>query len=132
MGSTVIVLFMAVEKKDISLPIKNWMTDLGGLLQNAHDHQPESGLYMASGRRGIPLYLLTEIRNVCQLPGLDFLDDECTTLQGTELVMAIQSLTVIINELLSGNEIVRNTIIDYLASTNGVNYQQQMYVQEDF
>lgn len=101
MGNRILVMLMGVERKDITLPIVDWMQgDVGNLLDNACDNKPESGLFMLSGR-GHHLYDICIVRDRCGLKSLNFLDDECTTLQGTDLIPAIRSLTIIIDELLS-------------------------------
>ena len=93
MANTVLVIFIAVEKQDVVLPITNWTKDIGDLLQNAHDNLPESGLICQGGRRGRPLCALIELRDFCQLSGLSFFGSVCATLQKLEIVTAIQSLT---------------------------------------
>ena len=44
MADTAVVLFIAVEKQDVVLPIRDWTQDVGDLLQNAHDNLAKSGL----------------------------------------------------------------------------------------
>ncbi len=74
---------------------------VGNLLDNAWDHKPESGLFMLSGR-GYNLYDICSIRDRCGLKSLNFLNDECATIHGTDLIPAIRSLAIIIiNKLLS-------------------------------
>lgn len=78
------------------------------------------------GRRGLPLYTIVQIRNLCKLPGLNFLDNVCTTLQELELVTAIQSLTIAINKLLFDNGAVKNFVIKYIDRAEKNNYQKWM------
>lgn len=126
MASSVMVLFMAVEKKEISLPIKDWTIDLKDLLEKAHDNLPESRLICTGGRGGRPLYVLREIKNYYKLPGLSFINKVCTTLQGTELVIAIQSLTIILNKFLCGNEVAKNIVMTYIFGTEEIDYLPYM------
>ena len=126
MATTVYVLFIAVEKHDIVLPIKDWTQDISDLLQNAHDNLPESGLICQGGRRGRPLCALIELRDYYSLPGLSFLGSVCTTLQELEIVTAIQSLTKIIEALISNNKTVQSIITDLFFGTEEVNYQKRI------
>ncbi len=70
--------------------------------------------------------MLADIRDFYKLPGLDFFNNVCTTLQGLELLTAIQSLTMIANELLSDNEIVKDIVGKYIFGTEKVDYQKRM------
>ena len=126
MATTVLVIFIAVEKHDIVLPIKDWTKDVGDLLQNAHDNLPESGLICQGGRRGRPVCALIELRDFFRLPGLSFLGSVCTTLQELEIVTAIRSLTKIVEALLSGNEAVKDIITNLFFGTEEVNYQKRI------
>lgn len=102
MGNNILVMFIAVEKNNLTLPIKDWMNDkdIGDLLQKAHDNLPESGLFEILGR-GHQLYDIFSIRDRCGLKDLNFLNLECATLKGIELISTICSLTIILDELLS-------------------------------
>ncbi|MGL4882631.1 MAG: hypothetical protein ACRC8K_16475 [Waterburya sp.] len=91
---------MAVEKSDLALPITNWTSEIGNFLQKAYDNLPKSGLFIISGR-GKQLDDILSIRERCSLEDLNFLDLECAVLQGIELIFAIRSLTIILDELLS-------------------------------
>lgn len=126
MASTVVIFFMTVACQDITLPINDWSKDVGDLFQQAYDSLPDSGLIHTGGRRGIPLYALIEIRNFYKLKGLSFLGQDCTALQGLELVTAIQTLTIIIDKLLSNNETIKSIIADFLGITQEIDYQQRM------
>ena len=125
MANTVYVLFIAVEN-DIVLPIRDWTKDVSDLLQNAYDNLPTSGLICKGGRRGKPLCALIELRDFFRLPGLSFLGSVCTTLQELEIVIAIQSLTKIVEALLSGNEAVKDIITNLFFGTEEVNYQKRI------
>jgi hypothetical protein len=124
-ANTVYVLFIAVEN-DLVLPIRDWTKDVGDLLQNAHDNLPTSGLICQGGRRGRPVCALIELRNFCRLPGLSFLGSVCTTLQELEIVIAIQSLTKIVEVLLSNNKAVKNIIIKLFFGSEETNYQKRI------
>ena len=126
MANTVYVLFIAVEKHNIVLPIRDWSKDVSDLLQDAHNNLPTSGLICQGGRRGRPLCALIELRDFCRLPGLGFLGSVCTTLQELEIVTAIQSLTKIIEALISNNKTVKSIIIDLFFGTEEANYQKRI------
>ena len=101
MGTLTLIMFLAVERQKLILPIKEWTNELGDLLQEAHDNRPQSQFCIASWGRGSGFY---DILNICDrfhLKGLNFLDTECSTLEGTELVSAIGSLNLIVDELLN-------------------------------
>lgn len=101
MGHTVYVMFIAVDPEDITLPIVDWMQDdISDLIGNALDNRPESGLFTLTERRGYHLYEILNIKDRYDLDDLDFLEDECVTLQGNEFLPAIRTLTVIIDKLL--------------------------------
>ena len=126
MADTVLVLFIAVEKQNVVLPVKNWTKDIGNLLQNAHDDLPKSGLICRGGRKGRLLLALIKLRDFCKLPGLSFFGNVCTTLQELEIVTAIQSLTKIVEALLSNNEIVKGIITELFFGSQEVNYQKRI------
>ena len=126
MATNIMVIFIAVEKQDVVLPIKDWTKDVGDLLQNAHDNLPKSGLICQGGRRGRPLIALIELRDVCKLPGLSFLGNVCATLQELEIVAAIQSLTKIVETLLSDNEIVKGMITKLFFGSKQANYRKRI------
>ena len=46
MDNSITLTFIAVEKNNLALPIKDWMNEIGDLLQNAYDNMPASGLFM--------------------------------------------------------------------------------------
>ena len=123
MANTVYVLFIAVEN-DLVLPIRDCSKDVSDLLQNAYDNLPTSGLICKGGRREKPLCALIELRDFFRLPGLSFLGSVCTTLQELEIVTAIQSLTKIIEALISNNKTVQSIITDLFFGTEEVNYQK--------
>ena len=116
---------MTVSRQNITLPINDWSKDVGDLFQRAYDSLPDSGLIHTGGRRGKPLYALIEIRNFYKLNGLSFLGQDCTALQGLELVTAIQTLTIIIDKLLSNDETTKNIVV-YFGITQEIDYQQRM------
>ena len=94
-------MFLAVERQKLTLPIKEWTSEIGDLLHEAHDNRPQSQFCITLVGKGYGFYDILNICDRCNLKGLDFLDSECSTLEGTELFSAIRSLTVVINELLN-------------------------------
>ena len=100
MSNPTLAMFLAVERQKLTLPVKKWTSEIGDLLQEAHDNRPQSQFCIASGR-GHGFYDILNIRDCCNLEGLDFLNSKCFTLEGEELVSPIGSLNVIINELLN-------------------------------
>ena len=125
MANTVYVLFIAVEN-EIVLPIRDWTKDVGDLLQDAHDNLPTSGLICQGGREGRPLCALIELRDFCSLPGLSFLGSVCTTLQELEILIAIQSLTKIIEVLLCDRKTVKSIITNLFFGSEQTNYQKRI------
>ena len=103
MGNPILIMFVAVEAKTLALPVTAWNDDIGNILQKAFEDLPASELCMAIGR-GWQFYDILDTRNRCNLKGLNFLDCECSILQGLELVEAIHSLTIVIDELLNNFE----------------------------
>ena len=100
MSNPTLVMFLAVERQTLTLPIKDWMSEIRDLLQEAYDNRPQSRFCIASGR-GSRFYDILSIRDRCNLEGLDFLNSECSTVRGVKLVSAIRSLTIVIDELLN-------------------------------
>ena len=102
------MLFMAVSRKDITLPILDWMNDdnIQKLFEDALDNKSPTKLYDLSGRYGYHFYDILNVIERCNLKSLKFLDldmikDESgTTFQGVELIPVIRSLTIVIDELL--------------------------------
>ena len=97
MSNSTLVMFIAVEAKNLVLPIAAWNNEIGDLLQRAYDNHT-SELCMAIGR-GYEFYDILNIRDRCNFKDLSFLDSECSTLQGLELTAVIRSLTIAIDEL---------------------------------
>ena len=73
MAALVMVLFIAVEKNKIVLPIKDWIEDLGDFMSDAYENYADSGLICISGRGGTPLHVLSEIRDNYKSPGISIL-----------------------------------------------------------
>ena len=48
MGTLTLIMFLAVERQKLILPIKEWTNELGDLLQEAHDNRPQSQFCIAS------------------------------------------------------------------------------------
>lgn len=126
MAASVMVLFMAIEKNKIVLPVKDWIEDLGDFVSDAYENRIESGLICISGRQGRPLYILSEIRDFYQLPGISFLNTECATLHNFELITAIQSLTITIDKLLSGDANAKNLVDKYIFGSQKIDYIPHM------
>ena len=57
---------------------------------------------------------------------MSFLGNVCTTLQELEIVTAIQSLTKIVEALLSNNEIVKGIITELFFGSEEVIYQKRI------
>ena len=109
MGSTTCMLFMAVERQDITLPILDWMTDdneVWKLFEDARNNKSQIKLFELSGRHGRHFYDILNVVERCDLKSLKFLDidiireESGTVLKDIELIFAIRSLTVVIDELL--------------------------------
>lgn len=109
MGSRTSIMFMSVSSTDISLPISDWTKDnhdVWKLFEDARDHQ-KNILYDLHGKHGRHFYDILQVKDRCNLKSLDFLsldileDEKATILTGVELIPAIRSLTIIIDELLS-------------------------------
>ena len=102
------MLFMAISKKVITLPILDWMNDdnVQKLFEDALNNKSQIELFDLSGKYGLHFYDILNIVKRCNLESLYFLDidilkDESgTTLQGIELIPVIRSLTMVIDELL--------------------------------
>ncbi len=103
-------MFMSVNPTDISLPISDWTKDnydVWKLFEDARDRKSNNVLYDLSGKNGRHFYDIVHVRDRCNLKSLDFLsldileDEKGASLIGIELIPAIRSLTIIIDELLS-------------------------------
>ena len=107
MGSTTCMLFMAVNQNDITLPILDWMNDdIWKLFEDARDNKSQIKLFDLSGRHGCHFYDILNIVERCNLKPLKFLDidilreESGTVLKDIELISAIRSLTIVMDELL--------------------------------
>ena len=103
-------MFMSVNPTDISLPISDWTKDndnIWKLFEDARDRKSNNILYSLNGKHGHHFYDIVHVRDRCNLKSLDFLsldileDEKGATLIGIELIPAIRSLTIIIDELLN-------------------------------
>lgn len=110
MGSRTSILFMAVDQKDVTLPISDWMNsenNIWQLFESARDKKSQNNLFSLTGKHGRHLDDILRVKDRCKLKSLDFLDldilesNSGTTLHGIELVSAIRSMTIIIDELLN-------------------------------
>lgn len=108
MGSRTSIMFMAVDRENLSLPILDWMNEDNGiwqLFENARDHKSQEELYELSGRHGRHFYDILTVKDRCKLHSLNFLeldvvnDNQGAVLQNTELIPVVRSLTIIIDEL---------------------------------
>ena len=45
-----LIIFLAVERQKLTLSITEWTSEIGDLLQEAHDNRPQSQFCIASGR----------------------------------------------------------------------------------
>ena len=108
MGSRTSMLFMAVSRKDITLPILDWMNDdnVQKLFEDAINNKSQIELFDLSGRGGNHFYDILKVIERCNLEYLKFLDidileDESgTVLKDIELIPVIRSFTIVIDELL--------------------------------
>jgi|GEM_PF-3127844 len=109
MGHTVSTFFMAANKTDITLPVLNWLedSDIWKIFEDARNRQSDNILFRLYGKSGRHLNDILQVIARCRLESLNFLgldlleSDPGTILQGYELVVAIRSLTIVIDELLS-------------------------------
>ena len=101
---------MTVNPTDISLPISDWTKDnydVWKLFEDARDSKTKNLLYDLSGKHGRHFYDIVHVRDRCNLKSLDFMsfsileDEKGATLIGIELIPAIRSITIIIDELFS-------------------------------
>ena len=104
------MLFMAVDQKDITLPVSDWLDENNGiwqLFEDARDCKKCNILYDLNGKHGHHFYDIIHVINRCNLKSLNFLsldileDEKGAILTGIELIPIIRSLTIIIDELLS-------------------------------
>ena len=65
MSNPTLVMFLAVERQKLTLPIRDWTNEIGVLLQEAYDNRPQSRFCMAIGGSGF--YDLLNIRDRCNL-----------------------------------------------------------------
>ena len=109
MGSITTIMFMSVSSADISLPISDWTKDnhnIWKLFEDARNGKMKNLIYDFYGKHGRHLYDILQVKDQYHLSSLDFmsldiLEDEIgTALVGIELIRAIRSLTIIIDELL--------------------------------
>ena len=92
MGSRTSMLFMAVSRKDITLPILDWMNDdnVQKLFEDAINNKSQIELFDLSGRGGNHFYDILKVIERCNLESLKFLDIDMikdgtgTTFQGIE------------------------------------------------
>ncbi|MEM8721352.1 MAG: hypothetical protein AAGE84_18990 [Cyanobacteria bacterium P01_G01_bin.39] len=110
MGSRTSIIFTAVEREIISLPILDWTNKDNGiwrLFENARDNKFRGELFELSGRHGRHFHDILTVKDRCKLHSLDFLeldileDERGAALQDTELISVVRSLTIIIDELLN-------------------------------
>lgn len=112
MGSITSVIFMSVNPTDITLaiPISDWTKNnhnVWKLFEEARDRKTKNVLYNLTGKHGLHFYDILRIKDRCHLKSLDFLsldilkDEKGVILKGIELISAICSLTIIIDELLN-------------------------------
>ncbi|MEL6440552.1 MAG: hypothetical protein AAFQ80_14995 [Cyanobacteria bacterium J06621_8] len=107
MGSTTSMMFMAVDREHITLPIVDWMANnnIWQLFEDAHNCKSQYTLFQINERHGAHFNDIIEIRNRCNLRYLDFLDMDIledgkgTILEDLGLISTIHSITIIFNEL---------------------------------
>jgi len=110
MGSRTSMLFMTADRKDITLPIVDWLDNSGiwQLFEDSKAGRTQNTLFDISGKYGLHHHDILGVINRRNLNDLDFLDLDILTTDGTgtilqnvELFAPIRSLTIVIEELLS-------------------------------
>ena len=102
------MLFMAVSREDITLPILDWINNdnVSKLFEYDINNKSQTKLFDLSGRGGHHFYDILNVIERCNLKSLKFLDLDIledgsgTALKDIELISAIRSLTIVIDELL--------------------------------
>ena len=115
MGSITSIIFMSVNLTDITLPVMDWTKnnhDVWKLFEDIDNPKTKSVLYNITGKHGYHFYDILKVKERYNLKSLDFLsldileNKKGAILQGTKLISAIRSLTVIIDELLNTTDIL--------------------------
>ena len=102
------MLFMTVDRQDITLPVADWFdnSSLWGLFEEAKAGKSANILFDISGKSGRHYQDILKVVNRCNLDALDFLaldllekNGTGATLQSRDLLAPIRSLYIVIEEL---------------------------------
>lgn len=112
MGHRIRMFFMCVEREELKLPILDWLDNdnsIWQLFSEAKDGKTQNTLFDISGKYGLHHADLLQVIDRCNLTALNFLnidildaDGTGTILQNSELLAPIRSITLAIEELLTG------------------------------
>ena len=113
MGFRTSILIMTAERKDITLPIIDWLDNDNGiwrLFEDAKEGRSSNTFYI-SGKSGRHHQDILKVTNRCNLNALNFLDLDIlaadgtgTILQSTDLLAPIRCLTIVVEELLKATD----------------------------
>jgi hypothetical protein len=111
-GYSIPVIYLACDRSDLPATLNRW-TDAERVITAADADRTKYKMRMATARNWWQLLAITEIRDRERLPGLDFCDAEITLLQGSDLDIAISSLSRVVEAQIENGNCERvPTILD--------------------